>query len=302
MRHFKTISEFYEFRNLPKPAHPLISVIEASVVNQLHREEPLSLVVGFYVIAVKRVANLRMRYGQQPFDFNEGVMSFVAPNQVTSMGRVDEKKGIKQSGWVLLLHPDFLWNTPLAKTIKDYDFWDYSLHEALFLSKKEEAIVHGIMQGIRQEYHPSLDKFSRQIIVSQLETLLNYSERFYNRQFITREKVNYQLLDRLEKLLDDYFTRDDLMKQGLPTVQAIAEQLHLSPKYLSNLLQTLMGQSTQQRIHDKLIEKAKERLAATQLPISQIAYGLGFEHSQSFSKLFKKKTKLSPLEFRLSFY
>lgn len=301
MRRFQTISEFHEFRDLPKPQHPLLSVIDASSVKQLHREEPLSLVFDFYGIGLKRVANLRVKYGQQPFDFTEGILSFMAPGQVASMGLVDEKQEIRQSGWVLLIHPDFLWNTPLAKTIKHYDFWGYSLHEALFLSEKEEVVLHGIIQGIQQEYQTSIDKFSRQIIISQLETLLNYSERFYSRQFITREKANHQVLDRLEKVLDDHFKREGLVERGLPTVQHIAEQLHLSPKYLSTLLQVVTGQNTQQRIHDKLVEKAKEKLSTTHLSVSEIAYGLGFEHAPSFSKLFKKKTGLSPLEFRQSF-
>ncbi len=301
MKHFKTISEFHAFRNLPKPQHPLFSVIDVSAVKHLNFEEPLSLVFDFYGIGIKRVTNLQVKYGQQPFDFNDGLMSFMAPHQVASIGLVDEQQQIKQSGWVLLIHPDFLWNTPLAKTIKRYDFWDYSLHETLFLSEKEEAVIHGITQGIQQEYHTNIDKFSRQIIVSQLETLLNYSERFYSRQFITREKINHQVLDRLEKILDDYFTSDNLLANGPPAVQYIAEQLHLSPKYLSSLLHVLTGQNAQQRIHDKLLEKAKEKLSATQLSVGEIAYGLGFEHLQSFSKFFKKKTSLSPLKFRQSF-
>ncbi len=189
----------------------------------------------------------------------------------------------------------------MAKTIKQYDFWDYSLHEALFLSEKEEATLNAIILNIEQEYHSNIDKFSKQIIVSQIESLLSYADRFYHRQFITREKANHQVLERLEALLADYFNSDDLINKGLPKVQDIADQLNLSPNYLSSLLRVSTGQSTQQHIHDKLIEKAKERLATTQLSVSEIAYQLGFEHLQSFSKLFKTKTNLSPLEFRQSF-
>ena len=301
MKHFKTISEFHEFRGLPKPQHPLISIINAGEVTHLRSEEPMGLVFDFYGIAVKRVANLKVKYGQQAFDFDEGILSFTAPNQVISIGMVDKDEEIKQSGWVLYIHPDFLWSTPLAKTIRQYDFWGYSLHEALFLSEKEEAVIINVIQNIQQEYVANIDKFSKQIIISQIETLLSYSERFYNRQFITREKANHQVLDRLESLLDGYFNDNGSDKGELPTVQQVAEQLYVSPKYLSNLLRVITGQNTQQHIHEKLIEKAKEKLSTTNLSVSEIAYGLGFEHLQSFSKLFKAKTSISPLEFRQSF-
>ena len=301
MKHFKTISEFHTFRNLAKPQHPLISLINVDDVRQLHRDEPTQLIFDFYSIALKRVSNLDVQYGQQSFDFTEGVMSFMAPGQVIRLALVDKQEAINQSGWVFNIHPDFLWNTPLAKTIKQYDFWSYSLHEALFLSAKEEAIINDLVLTIHQEYHANIDRFSKSIIVSQLETLLNYCDRFYHRQFITREKANHQVLERLETLLDAYFDTDVWDKGGLLTVQNIANQLNLSPKYLGNLLRTLTGQNTQQHIHDKLIEKAKEKLSTTDLSVSEIAYALGFEHLQSFSKLFKTKTNLSPVAFRSSF-
>lgn len=301
MKHFSTISEFHAFRNLPKPLHPLISLINVDDVKHLHSDEPTSLVFDFYSIALKRVSNLKIQYGQQPFDFNEGSLSFMAPGQVVRIALVNNDEEVSQSGWVLNIHPDFLWNTPLAKTIRQYDFWSYSLHEALFLSEKEEATINNISQNVQQEYHATIDRFSKPIIISQIETLLSYSERFYNRQFITREKANHEVLDRLRGLLDGYFNNDSWDKGGLPTVQYIADQLHLSPKYLSNLLRVLTGQNTQQHIHEKLIEKAKEKLSTTNLSVSEIAYALGFEHLQSFSKLFKTKTTQSPLAFRASF-
>lgn len=244
--------------------------------------------------------NAKMRYGQKQYDFDEGIMFFVSPNQVFSI-EPEANPTTKRSGWMLLIHPDFFWKTSLAKTIKQYEFFDYSVNEALFLSDKEEKTLNDIIENIKQEYHANIDKFSKQIIISQIETLLNYSERFYNRQFITREKLNHQILDRLEKLLTNFFNSEDLVARGLPTVQSIAQQLNVSQKYLSTLLKVLTGQSTQQHIHEKLIEKAKEKLSTTDLSISEIAYELGFEHLQSFSKLFKTKTRLSPLEFRQSF-
>jgi len=296
----KTISEYHRLMRLPKPEHPLISVINFESIKHLPFNKTVSVVFDFYSISLKRNFNAKMKYGQQQYDFDEGIMFFMSPGQVfgIELGKGEE---LRHSGWMLLIHPDFLWNTALAKTIKKYDFFDYSVNEALFLSEKEEAISIGIMQNVQQEYHSNIDKFSQDIIIAQLELLLNYGDRFYHRQFITRKITNHALLDRLEDLLNDYFNGDALAKQGLPTVQYIAEALSVSPGYLSGSLKALTGQSTQQHIHDKLIEKAKAKLSTTALSVSEIAYGLGFEHPQSFSKLFKTKTKLSPLEFRHSF-
>ncbi|MBD2756715.1 helix-turn-helix domain-containing protein [Spirosoma validum] len=296
---FKTISEFHQFRELPKPEHPLISVINLELIKHLYANET-SLVFDFYSIALKRNFSARMRYGQQEYDFDEGIMFFIAPGQVFKI-EVDQNSPLNQSGWMLLIHPDFLWNTPLAKTIKQYEYFDYSVHEALFLSEKEEITIAGIMQSVQQEYHSNIDKFSQDLIIAQLELLLKYSERFYQRQFITRKITNHKILDRLETVIADYFNSDELMKTGLPTVQYVAESLNLTPTYLSSLLKLVTGQTTQQHIHDKLIERAKEKLSATDLSVSEIAYALGFEHPQSFSKLFKTKTNFSPLEFRNSF-
>ena len=301
MKHIRTISEFHRFINFPAPGHPLISIIDVSDAVHAHDDEPEPLMLDFYCIAVKRMHNVKVKYGQQPFDFNEGVMSFMAPKQVFSVVVDNKDEEIKKSGWAIYIHPDFLWNTPLAKTIMNYDFWDYSFNEALFLSAKEEAVINGIILNMVQECHSNIDKFTKQIIVSQIESLLSYADRFYHRQFITREKANHQVLEGLEELLAAYFNSDDLINKGLPTVQYLAGELHLSPKYLSSLLRTLTGQNTQQHIHDKLIEKAKEKLSTTNLTVSEIAYDLGFKYLQSFSKLFKQKTNLSPLEFRASF-
>ncbi|HTQ64051.1 MAG TPA: AraC family transcriptional regulator [Puia sp.] len=293
-----TISEFHKFRNLPKPEHPLVSVINVEELQHIPGEEVQSLVLDYYSISIKRGLNGKFRYGQQEYDFDEGVMFFISPGQVFS---VEHHANSKQTGWMLLFHPNFLWNTPLAKTIKQYEYFDYSVNEALFLSEKEETIIMGIMQNIQQEYHSNIDKFSQDIIISQIELLLSYSERFYNRQFITRKITNHTVLDRMENILGEYFKKGDLIENGLPTVQYVAKALNVSPNYLSSLLKVLTGQTTQQHIHDKLIEKAKEKLSTTDLSVSEIAYGLGFVHPQSFSKLFKTKTNLSPLEFRHSF-
>jgi len=300
LHRIKTISEYHQFMGLPKPEHPLISVINFESIKHLPAGRSINIVFDFYSISLKRDFNAKMKYGQQEYDFDEGIMFFMSPGQVFGI-EIENGAALKHSGWLLLIHPDFLWNTPLAKTIKQYEYFNYSVNEALFLSEKEETTIINMMQNIEQEYRSNIDKFSQDIIIAQLELLLNYADRFYHRQFITRKITNHQILDRLEEILAAYFDSDTLMKKGLPTVQYIAEALNISPGYLSGSLKTLTGQSTQQHIHDKLIEKAKEKLSTTGLTVSEIAYGLGFEHPQSFSKLFKTKTNLSPLEFRQSF-
>ncbi|KAA3438259.1 AraC family transcriptional regulator [Rufibacter hautae] len=297
---FKTIAAYHQYMGLPKPEHPLVSVINLDAVPYSADQGTRSFVLDFYSIALKRNANVRFKYGQQEYDFSEGLLFFISPGQVYRI-EVSNEEDVKRSGWILQLHPDFLWNTPLAQTIKQYEFFDYSVNEALFLSEKEETIMTSLLKSIQQEYQSNLDKYSQPVIIAQVELLLTYAERFYHRQFLTRKITNHQILNRVEEILNSYFKSEDLEKTGLPTVQYIADALHLSPTYLSSLLKALTGQSTQQHIHDKLIEKAKERLSTTTLSISEIAFELGFEHSQSFSKLFKTKTNLSPLEFRQSF-
>jgi len=296
----KTISEYHQVMGLPKPEHPLISVINFESIKHLPYNESISLVFNFYSISLKRDFNAKMKYGQQEYDFDEGIMFFISPGQVFGI-EIDKGSALKHSGWLLLIHPDFLWNTPLAKTIKQYEYFSYSVHEALFISEKEEATITGMMQNMEQEYRSNIDKFSQNIIIAQLELLLTYAERFYQRQFITRKIANHKLLNRLEDVLTAYFNSDALAKKGLPSVTYIAETLNVSPGYLSGSLKILTGQSTQHHIHDKLMEKAKEKLSTTGLSVSEIAYELGFEHPQSFSKLFKIKTSVSPLEFRASF-
>lgn len=296
----KTISEFHKFWGLPKPENPLLSVIDYRHINHSLSKPEQPVILDFYSITVKRDLGVKIIYGQQSFDFDEGIMFFMAPNQVFRIEK-EEKNVTDHSGWILLVHPDFLWNTSLAKGIKKYDFFQYAMHEALFLSEKEEDTVASVIKNIQQEYHSNIDGFSQNIIISQLETLLNYSERFYQRQFITRKISNHKILEKLEDVLTIYFNSSYLAEKGLPSVKFVAEQVNVSPSYLSGLLKHLTGKSTQQHIQEKVIEKAKERLSTTELSVAEIAYELGFEHPQSFNKLFKIKTKLSPLEFRASF-
>jgi AraC family transcriptional activator of pobA len=296
---FNSISEFHKMSGLPKPEHPLVSLVDYGLVEYQTDEKEISWVQQFYSIGLKRNIQGKFRYGQQQYDFDEGLMSFVAPGQLVHL--TVEKPNIKPTGSLLFIHPDFIWNTALAKNIKQYEFFGYAVNEALFMSEKEEAIMMDIMNNIQREYHSNIDRFSQNIIIAQVELLLNYCDRFYQRQFITRKKSSHQLLEKVESILDQYFSTTGLMDKGLPTAHSIAEALNVSPNYLGSLLKTLTGQTTQQHIHLKLIEKAKEKLSTTTLSVSEIAYELGFEHPQSFSKLFKTKTNLSPLEFRQSF-
>ncbi|MFD2571564.1 helix-turn-helix domain-containing protein [Spirosoma soli] len=295
-----TIAQYHQLVGLPKPQHPLISVVRFEAMERTASHKVKSLVNNFYSIALKRNFTGKLKYGQQPYDFDEGIMVFIAPGQMLTI-ESETNEPVNHSGWLLLVHPDLLWNTPLAKTIQQYEYFNYSVCEALFLSEKEETTITNLMLTMEQEYQSNIDPFSQTILVSQLETLLAYAERFYKRQFVTRKITNHQIVSRLEVLLKDYFNGDELLNRGLPTVGQLAEQLNLSPTYLSELLKAVTGQTTQQHIHNKLIEKAKEKLSTTDLSVGEIAYCLGFEHPQSFSKLFKAKTMLSPVEFRQSF-
>ena len=298
----KTISDFHKLLGVPAPEHPLISIIDIKPFEHIPEGIQGTVMNDFYNIALKRgfMSPVKIKYGQQAYDFDQGVLSFMSPGQI-SIFDPQKYASPEQSGWLLLVHPDFLWNTPLATKIGQYGFFDYAVNEALFLSDKEESTLMQIVDNIRQEYHNNMDKFSHDIIITQLESMLNYSDRFYQRQFLTRRKTSHELLDRLKEQLAHYFNDANAMRDGLPTVTYLAAQLHVSPDYLSGLLKTLTGMNTQQHIHEKLIEKAKQQLSATTLSVSEIAYQLGFEHSQSFSKLFKAKTNLSPLAFRASF-
>lgn len=292
----KSITEVHRLAGIEKPNHPLISIVDVS--NFTNNSDVNVVVFDFYAVSLKRGCN-NLLYGQQKYDFDEGLMAFMSPNQILR----GEESGMPPNlqGWMMFIHPDFLWNTPLAKKIKQYDYFSYAANEALFLSDKEETMMNGIIENIRNEYNANTDKFSQDVIIAQLELMFTYAQRFYERQFIIRKITNHQILGKLEDIIEKYFNDRDLLSKGLPTVQFVADNLNISSKYLGSLLKLTTGQTTQQHIHEKLIEKAKEKLSTTDLSVSEIAYELGFEHSQSFSKLFKTKTNQSPIEFRTSF-
>ncbi len=301
LRHFKTITEYHRAAGLPNPVHPLISVVHMSELTTPLSEAPVNIIFDFFSIAMKRVGNATFRYGQQASDFDAGVLFFMSPGQVFGI-EVEKGRGIQHpEGWMILIHPDLLWNTSLAKGIKQHEFFNYSVYEALHLSDQEKQMLTGIARQIEQEYGTTIDRFSESVIIAQLELILTYSERFYQRQLITRKVASHQIISKLEDFLNHYFSSGEVARNGLPGVADIAAHLNISPGYLSGLLKSLTGQNTQQHLHHKLIELAKEKLSTTQLSVSEIAYELGFEHLQSFNKLFKTKTQFSPLEFRQSF-
>lgn len=296
MNSINSISEFHRLLSLSVPRHPLVSVINLAESIFLEDEVWKGFVNRFYCVALKREAKGKIKYGQQHYDYDKGVLSFTAPNQVQYLDLTTMECG---SGYLLIFHPDFLLKHSLASTIKEYGFFSYAVNEALHLSADEENDLIAILKKIDKEcIH--IDKHTQEIILSQIELLLNYSNRFYERQFITRKNNNSELLTRFERFVDDYINADRAAEQGLLTVQKIADHMNLTPNYLSDLLRVYTGQNTQQHIHEKLIEKAKEKLSMTKLSVSAIAYTLGFEHAQSFSTLFKKKTNTSPVEFRKS--
>lgn len=297
-RKFESLTEVHRQLGLSNPRHPLVSLINGTNTRMMANMPSGTHVLNYYKISYKPKFSGKLRYGQSYYDFDEGGLLFASPGQI--IGHNDNEAPVC-SQYTLLIHPDFLWNYPLAKKIRQYGFFSYSANEALHLSEDEKETIISIFKMIDTELNSRIDDFSQDVIISHIELLLNYANRFYKRQFLTRKVANNDLLQRLEDLLNDYFNNDISSSKGLPTVQYMAEQLNLSSSYLSDMLRSLTGQNAQQFIHGKLLEKAKELLSTTTLSASEIAFQLGFEHSQSFSKFFKIKAKISPLQFRQSF-
>ncbi|RAK00129.1 AraC-like DNA-binding protein [Larkinella arboricola] len=296
-RIYQSITEIQRAFSLPQPLHPLISLLDYSKVTITREMLAPTFVMDFYNISYKESTGCSMRYGQTTYDFDGGGMFFTSPGQPLAGIHSLES----DLGFTLLIHPDFLRSYPLDTKIKNYGFFSYSVTESLHLSDKEKAIIMAIGKNIADELETAIDDISQDVLISQLELLLSYSQRFYKRQFITRKPINNALLEKLDLLLHHYFNDETALMKGLPTVQYLADELKVSPRYLGDMLRSLTGHNTQQHIHQKLIEKAKEVLTISNLTVGEVAYQLGFEHPQSFSKFFKSKTNLSPLEFRASF-
>jgi AraC-like DNA-binding protein len=295
--HIESISQLMRILEVPAPFHPLIALVDYNdlSIENFPRGEKVSL--NFYKVSFKPTFRGKIKYGQGYYDFEEGGLAFLRPKQIVISPEEEEN----YEGIALYFHPDFIRDYPLGKTISQYGFFSYGVSEALFLSAKEKEVIANLLVTIANELHNNIDSFSQDVLVSQIELLLNYSNRFYNRQFITRKAINHEIITSLDELLAHYYKDENSLKNGLPSVKYISTELNLSQRYLSDMLSSLTGLNTQQYIQNSIIELAKERLSTTTLSISEIAYGLGFEHSQSFSKLFKVKTNLSPSEFRHSF-
>lgn len=295
IQRIRSIKELHAFAGLPSAVNPLISLIDhgGGAVNDSRSE---NLLMDLYNISIKRSFKGQLRYGKNSYDFDHGTMSFIAPNQVI---RIDDEKDRNNDGWSLIFHVDLIRQYPLGKMINSYGFFSYSSNEALHLSDEEEQTIESILANIKKEIHSRLDHFSLDVIVANLELLLSYGNRYYNRQFITRKMANNDLLIHFENVLGSYFS--DNLYSEMPTVDKIAKELNVSSSYLSDMLRSQTGQNTQQHIHEKLIEKAKEALITTKLTVSEIAFRLGFAYPQSFSKLFKNKTNVTPLEYRRSY-
>jgi AraC-like DNA-binding protein len=300
---FASLSEAHRALSLPPPLHPLISLIHGGHLPTDDSTPQSSHVLSFYKVSYRPKLSSRLQYGQGYYDFEEGGLLFAAPNQIIGGGEEHREEPGKEdyARVTLLIHPDFLASYPLAKKIRHYGFFTYAANEALHVSEPEKDLLLTLFKTMEAELTSRLDEFSQEVVIAQLELLLTYANRFYKRQFLTRKLVHSNLLQQLEETLADCFRSENLLSRGIPTVQYLAQCLHVSPSYLSDMLRTLTGQSAQQHIHDKLIEQAKEQLATTGLSVSEVAYALGFEHPQSFSRFFKTRMGLSPLAFRQSF-
>lgn len=299
----ESISQIHAMIGYEKPKHPLITLIETSKIPSIKTLMPVfddvQVIMSFYSINLKNGHECEILYGRKHYDFQEGTLMFLAPNQIiTPISEMKETESNDLNSWILLFHPDLIRKSSLAKKMREYTFFSYDSHEALHLSEQEKQTVTNIVTTIKHEYSQNIDIYSQDVIISSLELLLNYCKRFYGRQFITRTHVNKDVVIRFEELLKNYFDSDKPESQGLPTVKYCADEMGYSPNYLSDLLKKETGKNTQEHIHFYLIEKAKTLLLGTEEPVYRIAYALGFEYPQHFSKLFKHKTGMSPAKYR----
>jgi AraC-like DNA-binding protein len=293
---FSNIADLMRRIGLPGPLHPLIALVNYDIITPDLSNAGNRFLLDFYKISFKNSFNGSVKYGPGTYDFKEGGLAFVAPNQLVEM----TANSADYQGYALYFHPDLLYSYPLAQNMNKYGFFSYAVAEALFLSEKEKAIITSLFEAIAFELTNNIDQFSQDVFVSQLGLLLDHSNRFYNRQFLTRKPLNHDLITRMYNYLTTWNNDGNGLLNGTPSAQEIATHLKVSQRYLSDMLKSLTGKTTQQHIHLQLIEKAKELLATSTLTTAEIAYRLGFEHPQSFNKLFKQKTKTSPALFRQS--
>jgi len=277
------------------PKHPLISLIDVSRLKFTEDQIGHRTDSDLYTIALKD-ANCGVMYGRHHFDFDQGVMVFTAPNQVSTVTRAQEVGEVH--GWMLVFHPDLIRGTQLADMIEQYSFFSYEAHEALHLSEDEEKMMHDLVERTKFEYEQRIDGHSQKVIVGIVDLMLSYCSRYYERQFHTRTTQNKDIVSQLNRLLKEYFNADNLAEHGVPSIQYFAEKIHLSANYLSDLLKKETGRSAKDHINDFIVNKAKNLLIGTNESISEIAYNLGFNYPHYFSRLFKAKTGVTPHEYR----
>ncbi len=294
--HLQSITDLHKLFSLGNSFHPLVTVLDFSKVTE-NVEEYSKITTDFYSIMFKNYCKNKIKYGRKAIDFQDGNLICIAPNQTIDMDNEEEEREDKM-GWGLFFHPDLIRATTLNEKLKDYTFFNYEISEALHLSDKEKGVLYECVQKIQAELQENIDVYSQYIIVSTIELLLNYCSRFYGRQMITRSQNNKLIINQIEGILTHYFSANTIQEQGLPTVKYLAEQVHLSPSYLSDLLKKETGKNAQEHIHFYLIEEAKNLLLNSEKNVNEIAYNLGFEYPQYFNTLFKKKTGKTPKEFR----
>jgi len=292
----KTINDVHRIFELEKPRHPLVSVIQIDDRITNFDYGDAKYIFDFYQISLKQGFIGSMNYGRNSYDFDEGTLTFIKPNQTIQIENQDEIKG--SSGWTLLFHPDLIRRSELGKSIEDYSFFNYDLNEALHLSENERNSITDLVMKIQEEYDQNIDKHSQELIIANIEMLLKYSKRFYDRQFFTRTNLNKDLLSEFNKVIRAYYNSDNPVQNGVLSVKECAKQLNLSVNYLGDLIKSETGRSAKDQINDYVIEKAKNQLLGSKESVSQIAYSLGFEYPQGFNKLFKAKVGISPSEYR----
>lgn len=294
--HIKSITQAQELFGMPLPKHPLVSVMWARDFPDFSQYSGLKFNTDLYMVSLKDGITGSMGYGRNTYDFSEGTMVFSKPNQVLSSE--DKEVAEDAKGWMLLFHPDLIRKSELGSTIGNYSFFDYEVHEALHLSEDEKAILTDLVLKIEVEINQNIDKHSQKLIISTIELLLDYCNRYYDRQFYVRTNLNQDHITEFEGFLKDYFKGEKPTEIGLPSVKYCGEMLNMSPNYLSDLLKKETGKSAKEHIYAFVINRAKNRLLGTTESISAIAYDLGFEYPQHFSKLFKKQTGMSPAKYR----
>lgn len=297
MQHFKTLSAYIDYLELPRPEHPMLSVFSAAGDGFLPcpKESSPPITNDCYSISLKKVVKGKLNYGRTQYDFTNGALIFIAPRQVLQW---DSSVVYDQKGFSINFHEDFIKGTELAQQIKKYGFFSYAVNEALHLSPKEEKQIESIVEHIDIEYQNNQDEFSKEIIISQLSTLLKYANRFYERQFINRKELSNDLLEQFNQQLEDYFDSGQLQEKGIPSIEEIADRLSVSQRYLSDTLKKETGKTSTEHLQLYLIDEAKNILLDPKKSVSEVAYELGFEYPPYFSRLFKKKEGISPSAYR----